>query len=102
MDAQAKELLLPLHRSVFPKDATDYKQLYVDAIELLQNEHGIQVILMLLREGYESFDRKSTLNKQSATVGSIFEWATNAKVAQERLSTILQSEVWRSPNNFVP
>jgi uncharacterized protein (TIGR00290 family) len=45
MEAQAKELGLPLYRIVFSKDGTDYKQMYVDAIESLKNEHRIQVIV---------------------------------------------------------
>ena len=45
MEAQAKALSLPLHRVVFPVDGTDYKKMYVDGIQSLKEEHGVQVIV---------------------------------------------------------
>jgi len=45
MEAQAKDLSLPLHRVLFPKDSDDYKKMYVDGIQFLNEEHGIQVIV---------------------------------------------------------
>lgn len=44
MEAQAKALSLPLHRVVISANVTNYKKAYVDGIESLRDEHGIEVI----------------------------------------------------------
>jgi len=35
-------------------------------------------------------------------VSSILEWSTKTNITKEHLETILQSEPWWLPNNFVP